>query len=243
MSLLAVSSWLMKEISLQFKDQVMLVIAAGLTLGLNVLFARWEGLSPQDIGLVPNRSSFFRIGIGFLLGLVLATLQALLTSAFGHMQLIRNPAPGFPYIFGYFLLYLFVACREELAFWAFPLRSLVYALGSWKGQLFIAVIFSLVDLFGGMVWMMAILGSGTGAILFGMAALKTKGIALPIGLHAAWNFGQWSWGFKNMPGIFQAVIKKGYESRVENNGLLAYLFVMGLAILTFYFYHNKEARS
>ena len=88
---------------------------------------------------------------------------------------------------------------------------------------------------------MAVLGPGTGAILFGIAALKTKGIALPIGSHTGWNFGQWSWGFKNMPGILEAVVKKGYESRVENNGLLAYLFVMGLAILVFYLYHTKEA--
>jgi membrane protease YdiL (CAAX protease family) len=243
MSLLAVSSRLMKETSIQFKDQVMLVIAVGLTFGLNLLFVRWEGLSLQDVGLVPNRSSIFRVCVGFLLGLILATLQALLTSAFGHMQLIRSPASGVLYVFGYFLLYLFVACREELAFRAFPLRSLVNVLGSWRGQLIIALIFSLEHLISGMDWKMAIFGSGTGAILFGIAALKTKGIALPIGLHAAWNFGQWSWGFKNMPGIFQAVVKKGYESRVENNGLFVYLFVTGLAILIFYFYQNKEARS
>ncbi len=231
----------MKETNIQCPNQVMLGIAAGLTFGLNLLFVRWEGLSLRDIGLVLNRGSIFRVGIGFLIGLILATLQALLTSAFGHVQLIRNPAPGFIYIFGYFLLYLLVACREELAFRAYPLRSLVRVLGSWKGQLIIAIIFSLEHLISGMTWKMAILGSGTGAILFGIAALKTKGIALPIGLHTAWNFGQWSWGFKNMPGILEAVVKKGYESRVENNGLLAYLFVMGLAILVFYLYHNKEA--
>jgi len=33
-----------------------------------------------------------------------------------------------------------------------------------------------------------------------MAALATKGLALPIGLHAAWNIGDWARGGKGTGG-------------------------------------------
>ena len=73
-----------------------------------------------------------------------------------------------------------------------------------------------------------------------VAALKTKGIALPVGLHSAWNFGQWSLGFKNKPGIWEAIIDKGYETKVENIGLAAFLFVIALAIAGVFIFYKKE---
>jgi uncharacterized protein len=138
------------------------------------------------------------------------------------------------------LLYLLIALREELAFRAYPLRSLNYKLGAFQAQLIIAVIFIAEHVVGGMTWAQAILGSGTGAILFGLAALKTKGIALPMGIHAAWNFTQWCTGFKNEPGIWQTVIDKGNEAKVEQIGFICYLLVMWTAILILYYYPNKN---
>lgn len=40
-----------------------------------------------------------------------------------------------------------------------------------------------------MSWKMAIIGSGFGGLLFGIAALRTKGLALPIGLHLPGTLG------------------------------------------------------
>ena len=45
---------------------------------------------------------------------------------------------------------------------------------------------------------------------------ERKGIAFPVGLHAAWNFGQWIFGFKNVPGIWEAIVEKGYGPEVMN---------------------------
>ena len=103
-------------------------------------------------------------------------------------------------------------------------------------QIIIAIIFALEHLAGGYTWVQAFWGAGVGALLFGLATLKTGGIALPVGLHAAWNFGQWCLGFKNEPGIWQAIVEPNYETRHEQLVFLFYLLVMGIGIGSFYFY-------
>jgi membrane protease YdiL (CAAX protease family) len=55
----------------------------------------------------------------------------------------------------------------------------------------VAFAFAVEHVVGGMRWLHAILGAGIGSLLLGMAALATRGLAMPISLHAAWNFGQW----------------------------------------------------
>jgi membrane protease YdiL (CAAX protease family) len=150
-----------------------------------------------------------------------------------------NPSiSAFPILF-YFTLYILVAIREELAFRGYPLFSLNYSYGLWASQLIIFVIFSLEHIAGGMTWMQAFSGAGTGAFLFGFAALRTNGIALPIGLHTAWNFGQWCFGFKKESGIFGSIVDKGFEGVVERNAWISYLIIMTLAVVIFYFYKPK----
>lgn len=140
----------------------------------------------------------------------------------------------------YFTLYALVAIREEIAFRGYPLFSLNFSFGPWIAQLIIFIIFSLEHVAGGMSWVQAFVGAGIGALLFGVAALKTKGIALPIGLHAAWNFGQWCFGFKKEAGIFHGIAEKGFENAVERNSWVSYMFIMVMAIAAFYFYKPKS---
>src|SRR5690606_22551516 len=184
------------------------------------LFVRWEGLRLKDVGVIPGRYTLARLSIGFIIGLCLASLQVLLVSLTGHLTLVRSSGISFMTIGGYLLLYVVAALREEIAFRGYPLRSLDLLVSPWKAHLFVVIIFITEHVIGGMTWLQAVLGAGTGALFFGMAALKTKGIALPTGLHVAWNFGQWLFGFKNDTGIYKAVTEKGYETSVEQVGML-----------------------
>ncbi|WP_301930907.1 hypothetical protein [Ferruginibacter sp.] len=59
-------------------------------------------------------------------------------------------------------------------------------------------------------------------------------MALSTGLHTAWNFDQWTLGFKNEPGIFKTVIEHGYEGRTQLLGWVSYLCLMGLAAWLLY---------
>jgi membrane protease YdiL (CAAX protease family) len=238
--ILILISPLTRDIPKPWSELILGTIATILVFGLTIVFARWEKIQLKEIGVIPNRQTFGKFIFGLSIGLLLAFLQVMLVLAVSHSKLIFVSGLSIKPVLIMFFLYFVLALREELAFRGFPLRSLNYAMGSWKSQLIIALIFSLEHLAGGYTLFQAFLGAGIGAILFGIAALKSKGIALPIGIHLSWNFGQWCAGFKNEPGIWQNFIERGFEEKHEQISFAFYILVMSLAILAFYFYHKKE---
>ena len=194
----------------------------------------------KDVGVVTSNRTPSKMAIGFGIGLIMTILQPAFVLLFGHYKIALATSFSFYAILFYFTLYFLVAVREELAFRGFPLFTLNNRFGFWTAQIIILIIFSLEHVVGGMSWFQAFLGAGTGALLFGMAALKTNGIALPIGLHFAWNFGQWCLGFKKETGLLQGITEKGFENVVERNGWISYLLIMIVAIVAFYFYRPKN---
>jgi membrane protease YdiL (CAAX protease family) len=240
---LVLGSPLTASLGKPWSDVVLAAVAIPIVFALTLLFVRWEGLRLRDVGVVPGRKTLSRVLLGFVIGLFLAGLHAALVLAYEHQKPIRVPGQSFALVLVNLLLYSMVAIREELAFRGYPLRSLTYAIGAWKSQIIIAIIFSLEHAAGGYTWTQAFFGAGVGAILFGVAALKSKGLALPIGIHTAWNFGQWCIGFKSERGIWQVIIPKEYELKHEQVSMICYLIVMGLAIGAFYFYRNSKEYS
>jgi hypothetical protein len=240
MAVLASVGPLVKSLPKQWSYLLLVTIASVVTLGLTIIFVRWEKLQLKDVGVVPNRQSLSRVYIGFITGLLLPCLQAALVLLTGHIKLVISPDITFTAVLLTFLLYLMLSCREELAFRAYPLRSLNYVLGPWGAVLIVAIIFGIEHKVGGSSWIDSFLGAGVGSLLFGLAALRTKGLAFPIGIHAAWNFGQWALGFKGEPGIWKVVIDKEYKDRVDVIGFISYLIVMGLGIVAVYYYWKSS---
>ena len=238
--ILIVFSPITKNLPKPWSEIILGSIATIAVFVLTIIFSRWENLKLAEIGVIPNKRTLPLFVYGFGIGLFLAIAHGLMVIAFSKVQLIYAAQTSSISILLTFFLYLILSLREELAFRGYPLRSLAYSIGSWKAQLIIALIFSLEHLAGGYTLKQAFLGAGIGSILFGIAALKSKGIALPVGLHAAWNFGQWSIGFKNEAGIWHTIIEKGYESEYENISFIFYLLVMIVAITSFYFYKRNQ---
>lgn len=237
---LAIFSGLTKTFHTEWKQHLLLIITIAIVYILTIFFTKWEKLHLKNVGVVPGQATFKKIAIGFGIGLFMTLLQLAFVLLFGHYRVDLTSSISFYTIFFYLTLYILVAVREELAFRGYPLFSLNYRLGLWASQLIILVIFSLEHVAGGMTWWEAFLGPGTGALLFGFAALKTKGIALPVGLHAAWNFGQWCLGFKKETGPVHGIVEKGFEGIVERNAWISYLVIMTIAIVGFYLYKPKN---
>jgi membrane protease YdiL (CAAX protease family) len=237
---LATFSGLTGDLLTEWKQHLLLIITIAITYGLTILFVKWERLQLQDVGVVASSMTFKKVVIGFGIGLFMTSFQLAFVLLFGHYKVILTSSISFYTTAFYLALYILVAIREELAFRGYPLFSLNYRFGLWTAQLIILVIFSLEHVAGGMTWIEAFLGAGTGALLFGFAALRTNGIALPIGLHAAWNFGQWCLGFKKETGLLHGVAEKGFENIVERNAWIGYLLIMVIAIVVFYFYRPKN---
>lgn len=241
-TIFAIISGLFKNFPSNWNQHLLLTVTIVLTYGLTILFAKWEKRPLKSIGIVANKNTAKKIVIGFGLGLAMTALQLCIVLLFGHYKIIYNPSTSYYSILFYFTLYILVAVREELAFRGYPLFSLNYSFGLWISQLIIFVLFSVEHIVGGMTWIQAFVGPGTGALLFGFAALRTNGIALPIGLHTAWNFGQWCFGFKNETGIFTGITDKGFENIVQRNGWISYLMIMAIVIGIFYFYKPRSGQ-
>jgi len=237
---LAAFSGLTKSFLTEWKEHLLLIITIFITYGLTILFAKWERLQLKDAGVVADNMTIKKIAIGFGIGLFMAMLQPVFVLLFGHYKINFTSSVSSYTIIFYLALYILVAIREELAFRGFPLFSLNRRFGLWTAQLIILVIFSLEHVAGGMTWIQAFLGAGAGALLFGFAALKTNGIALPVGLHTAWNFGQWCMGFKKETGLLHGIAEKGFENVAERNAWISYLLIMAIAIVAFYFYKPKN---
>ncbi|KMQ58883.1 hypothetical protein ACM40_18105 [Chryseobacterium sp. BLS98] len=215
-----------KELSKPKGDLLSIFIAVLATFFLTFLFVKWDKIKLSDIGLKPGILTLKRLFSGFIIGLLLAVLQALIVMAFGHLKLIMTSGFNWGTIVFSLFFYLLIAVREELVFRSYLLRTLDHKFKATFALSVMIILFILEHIVSGMSWKMAIVGSGLGGLLFGVAALKTKGIALPIGLHTAWNFGQWMTGFKNQSGIWNAVVDKGYEIQTENVGLAAFVLLM-----------------
>jgi hypothetical protein len=211
--------------------------------GLTILFVRWEGLRLNVVGASPDRRSLLRFAIGFLIGAILVALSSTILWSAGHVRWVRVSEIGFSDVIIALVAYLSLSVREELAFHGYPLQRLKSFFGLWGAQLIVAFVFALEHVLGGSTWGLALLGAGVGSLLFGMAAIATRGLALPIGLHAAWNIGDWMRGGKGSVGFWKPVVEDGFKERAAFVGITSYVLVMCLATLAFWWWHRSVERS
>ena len=204
---------------------------------LTVLFVRWEKLSLADVGAAMNAGSLLRLAAGFLLGVFLVALWAAVSAATSPVQWVRASG-GAPAILLTLPGYLALACREELAFRGYPLRLSRRLFGPWFALIFVAAVFALEHRLGGLSGPSALIGAAVGSLLFGMAALKTRGLAVPIGLHAAWNFGQWALGLRGGQTLWRPVVASGSQQSVDLAESIIYLAIFGVATVGFWLWRG-----
>lgn len=197
---------------------------------LTLLFVRVDRISLQDVGAVPNRNSIVRFMAGFTAGIIMVLIQVMILSCFAPVNFSISATVNWENIVLSLFLYMLIACREELVFRGYALRRLSSSISPAAALLVITALFVLEHVIAGVSWKMSVIGSGLGGLLFGLAAIKTKGLALPIGLHFSWNFMQWLLGFKNETGVWHELVEKGHEQYAENVALIGFSVTMILAI-------------
>lgn len=211
-------------------------------IALTLLFVRWERLSLDDVGAAINSRSVARLAFGFLVGLLLVASWASILAATGSVRWVRASGCGFLTAATTLAAYLALACREELAFRGYPLRRLDRRFGFVFAQLFVALVFAAEHKLGGWPWSRALAGAGVGALLFGMAAIATRGLAVPIGVHAAWNFGQWALGLNGGAAFWKTVAERGRPERAPFAESMTYIGLFGSATLAFWLWRRRFLR-
>ena len=170
---------------------------------------------------------------------MLVFVWAVLAACVSHVRWVRSSPADAGSTLTALGIYLTLAAREELAFRGYPLRRLHSEFGLWPAQLAVAAVFVLEHRLGGYPWSDAIFGSGMGALLFGIAAIATGGLALPIGLHAAWNFGQWLIGMKGAAGFWRPVVANANAGGVHFAETTIYVLLMWAATLAFWIRYRR----
>ncbi|MBI3131912.1 MAG: CPBP family intramembrane metalloprotease [Acidobacteria bacterium] len=184
----------MGEIGVRLTESLALVAAALFCLKL-------QGRPLRDLGLLPDgrwlREAFLGLGGGLLI-MVATALILRLCGGFHWEGGGPGTWRGLP---GVLTLCLAVALVEELLYRGYLFQRLADGLGPWPTQLLMAGYFAFEHwgnpgLLDSTVKGVATLNIGLAAILLGLAYLRTRSLALPIGLHFGWNWAQgWLLGF------------------------------------------------
>jgi hypothetical protein len=136
-----------------------------------------------------------------------------------------------------------LAAYEEISFRGYPMRRLLQSFGVWPTLLSVALVFAFYHIFLGWKPLPALIGTGTGSLLFGMAAVAARqGLAVPIGVHAGWNFATWSLGVGGT-GIWKMTFPAALTERVQVVGMCVYVMCMLLGMMLLWFWSRRGEKS
>ncbi len=163
-------------------------------LGVTWVCVRLRRESLSGIGFVLDRRWARELGQGTLIGIASAVLAVALIAAVGGVRFELDPERSLATLAQGVCLFLFVALFEETLFRGFVFQRLVAASGVWFAQIGLGLLFATghwdnPEMHGAtLIW--ATFELFLGAVLLGLAYLRTRSLALPIGLHLGWNWAQ-----------------------------------------------------
>jgi membrane protease YdiL (CAAX protease family) len=160
-----------------------------LALALTIATYRWWS-GGAVLALVPDRMTIYRFVMGLIIGGVIALAIMWCIGKYSDMRLHHNPVFN-PLTFATGCLAIFLlAWAEELVFRGQVFSSLQKSTGPWSSLVFVTLAFVLYRVANGWVFQEALFGPGAWGLLFGLAALRTGGIAQSTGMQFAANLAQ-----------------------------------------------------
>ncbi len=155
---------------------------------------RLEGSRLRDLGLALARARVAELVLGFGVGAALFAILALARGELVDAEWSFSGVRAVPAALAGLVTALLLMLPEELLFRGYALRRLVAALGDWPAILLSAALFSVYHGIGSGMWAIGLFFQmampALGGVLFGWAAVRTGGLALPIGLHLGGNWVQ-----------------------------------------------------
>jgi membrane protease YdiL (CAAX protease family) len=180
------------------RPAVWMALASGFISALLLILSAWllrrEGASLSTLGLPTDAFRMRELGVGFLITTVLflavAGTQSAAVGASWHFQGAR----GVMQALAGFVAAASMVLAEELLFRGMALRYLRVLCGDGAAISLTALLFGAYHLIGSGDWGMGAVFRFVmpviGGLLFGWAAVRSLGLALPIGLHLGGNWVQ-----------------------------------------------------
>lgn len=220
-------------------------VSALLIAGVCALCLRLEGRSWADAGLRPDRRRLGQLVAGLAGGVALVGGLAWLLMLAGVLYWQPNEAFTASLMASGTAYFVFAVLVEELVFRGYALRRLAEGIGATRAVVLLAAVFGGYHLLsigaspavkqGGLELVWTAAGPLVGAVVFGVAALRTGSIALPLGLHLGWNWTQWHFFTfptdDNPTGLWTPLISPHYAGSPAPFRI-GYLVAMTVALLT-----------
>jgi len=213
------------------------------------IFLRVEKRSFADVDLVWQRGTLPRFLLGLVIGAALLGVALIALVGLTDLQLLRNPTAGqAPLWVGSLAVIGLFAFMEELVFRSYAYVRLDRAYGFWVAQLVAAVAFALYHVVSGWSLYASFMGPFVWAFVFGVAAIRSGGIAMPTGIHVALNALQVFTGLKGDKGSYwilgheqgQAINAPASEETV---GALFQLAVLAAALASTWYVAQRSVRT
>lgn len=163
------------------------ILMTGIALLMTYLAIRKDKKTFKDIGLQYERKTPIRFIIGFIIGLLITIIILAVVICFSSVELIYNPESNMPMVLFWLLVFLPLAFMEEIIFRGYAFMKINKSIGLWPAQLLTALLFAWYHDFTGATFLNQLMGPGIWALIYGIAAVWSKGLALPTGLHMAIN--------------------------------------------------------
>lgn len=195
------------------------------------IFIKFEKISFKSIGLIWEAGTFLRFIKGLFIGALIFTLMVFALISFTSLHIQINGKGTSNATFLGCLTLLPLALMEEVGFRAYPFLKLNKLFGLRATQLATALAFAGYHVLNGWSVYTSFTGPFVWAFVFGLSAIWSRGISMPIGIHVALNIGQLLIGIS---GNANSVWKVGYVevaskadlARTEHIGLALQIIVL-----------------
>ncbi len=199
----------------------------------------------KDIGFLLERKTPIRFTIGFLVGLFITVLMLLIVIRFSCIELSYNVDSNIPSVLFWLLAFFPLAFMEEIIFRGYAFIKINKSIGLWPAQILLAILFAWYHDFTGLAFFDQLLGPGIWALIYGIAAVWSKGLAFPTGLHMAINVVLALAGQKDSRHAiwnleYSTEITPILKAQTEKIGMIMQISILVIAIiLTEYYRRNK----
>lgn len=183
---LFISTKIPLPVQIRYGNMVHAIIAAVVAIILTFVAHKWWS-GGTELGLVPTGKTFYNFFMGVLIGGSIALALMWCIGKYADIKLHVNPLFNiFTFASGCLSIFL-LSWAEELVFRGYTLSSLQKGAGPWTGLVVVTLGFILYRVVNGWAFQDALFGPGAWGLLFGLAAIRTGGVARSTGMQFAAN--------------------------------------------------------
>jgi membrane protease YdiL (CAAX protease family) len=157
-------------------------------IGLTLVFLRWDGRHGAAIGLDLSWRRAGELLCGLAGAALLVAAIALVIALVLPFPWVRNPRFDPTLAMFSFASLMYGNSVEELIFRGYSFERLIAGIGHWQTQLVTAVLFAVFHIANGWPWHVALLGTTTGSLLYGLVFVRWHSVPAAVGVHVAGNW-------------------------------------------------------